>query len=316
MAAPAGAAQAARPPVLLDLPAYVSTLQRVRDRASDLRGKEEAEDLSRDLPERWLVRYDAESVEVSTGWLRGRLRSCAVSERSCPWAGTQIRARVEAMLREADAIREEPGGIVSRDTRARLSAILARPEFAVSEEPSWLERLRRRVSAWVRSVFDRLFGKPGSLDEAGSIVFWLTMAAALSTAAVWTYRFFRRARGARAAAGIALKPLRADTRRWRERAADAARDGRWRDAIMSAHWLAVHHLCEEGVLELDPARTHREYVRDLPAYHGGRTALDFLSRTFESTWYGGRPATEETWRAVLAPMETLGCPLPPPTAAS
>jgi hypothetical protein len=220
------------------------------------------------------------------------------------------------MLREADAITENDGAIVSRDARARLTAILARPEFAVSEEPSWLERLRRRVSAWVESVFQRLFGKARSLDQAGPMVFWLFMAAALSTAAVWVYRFFRRPRSARAEARSAHSALPADTRRWRESAAGAARDGRWREAIMSAHWLAVHHLCEEGILELDPARTHREYVRALPAYHGGRSALDSLSRTFESTWYGGRPATEETYRALLAPMETLGCPLPPPTAAS
>jgi hypothetical protein len=56
---------------------------------------------------------------------------------------------------------------------------------------------------------------------------------------------------------------------------------------------------------VDPARTHREYVRLLPIGSLHRAGLVAITNCFERVWYGHAPASAEDYEAMLTELEAL-----------
>ena len=74
----------------------------------------------------------------------------------------------------------------------------------------------------------------------------------------------------------------------------------WREAIHFVYWAAISRLESKRLWPADRARTPREYLALVAPDDSRRDNLAALTRSFERTWYGGRPAGEGDYRAAEA----------------
>ena len=91
-----------------------------------------------------------------------------------------------------------------------------------------------------------------------------------------------------------------DWQLWMADARQAAAAGLWREAIHFLYWAAISRLESKRLWPADRARTPREYLALVAAEDSRRDSLAALTRSFERTWYGGREAGEEDYRAAEA----------------
>ena len=112
-----------------------------------------------------------------------------------------------------------------------------------------------------------------------------------SILAVWLYRQSReRLSTARGRSCLLFRSARS-WRSWLSEAREKAAQGEWRDAIHLGFWAAVSRLESDGVWRPDKARTPREYLNAIPAVSETKPSFAAVTRTFETAWYGGRPAS-------------------------
>ena len=106
----------------------------------------------------------------------------------------------------------------------------------------------------------------------------------------------RRRRPALFSAGGALSP---DAHR--AKAEEAAREGRWEQAVRERLRAVVRELEVRSILEPRPGRTAREVARDggaaVPSLAAG---LERAAVLFDEIWYGGRAADAAGYRSIVA----------------
>jgi len=259
------------------------------------------------LPLAWIVTHAGQRFEVPTLYLAANLASLRdkPDDRALR---EEIQIRLTFMLEEARALRDlaEPEAI---DARSRLEEILKRPEFAGVHPPGWLVRMREKLAAWLADILDRVFDGVRGSPLLGEALVWTLLAALFAVAVVWAARTIGRSpRSLMLRLPPEESPARGG-RAWAAEALEHAARGRYRDAVRCAYWTAIHSLAERGTWEIDLTRTHREYLRLLPAQHGIGPAMKAVTHMFENVWYGGGAATESDFRETLIHLETLGCPL-------
>jgi hypothetical protein len=158
----------------------------------------------------------------------------------------------------------------------------------------------------IGSVFQRAGGHP----NATRFVLWLVVIAPAllflgwliySLANVSTSNFLRlRSRVAWS------HPTTIETwRDWVEQARGTAARGEYRDAIRIIYGAALRRLADAGTWQFDPSRTHREYVRLLPATSLQRPSFLAISNCFERVWYGQALASAGDFESALADLESL-----------
>jgi len=292
----------------LDLDGYMAELERIvsclepepLDRAA-------IERLSASIPAAWNVTHAGQRFEVPTLMLVLHLGSLGEKPDDHSLR-EELRTRLAFMLEEARALCDLAEPEIT-DARARLEEILKRPEFAGVHAPGWLERMREKISAWLGDLLDRAFGGVRGSPLLGEAFVWTLLAVLFAVAVVWAARTIGRSPRSLM---LRLPPQETPTRGGRTWAAEAlehAARGRYRDAVRCAYWTAIHSLAERGTWEIDLTRTHREYLRLLPAHHVMGPAMKAVTHRFESVWYGGGAATESDFRDTLIHLEKLGCPL-------
>ena len=87
-----------------------------------------------------------------------------------------------------------------------------------------------------------------------------------------------------------------DWQLWLDEARKSASVGAWREAVHGFYWAAISRLESKRLWPTDRARTLREYLALLAAEEPRRAGLTTLTRSFERSWYGGRPASESEYR--------------------
>ena len=240
---------------------------------------------------------------VSTRPLGAALDRLMRDPRSAAGAGQEISARVEPMLQDARAMAR----LSLRDytgTRAKLDDILRRREFRFARGPRESEvfwgRLMDRLWQWIGRLLSRASGHRavanfllwGIVIVLGLIfLVWLTY-----TLTHISYRPFR--------ATVVTAPA-APWRDWVQQARAAAARGEFREAIRIIYGAAVLLIGETGAWQVDPSRTHREYVRLLPADSVHRPHVIAITVCFEQVWYGRAQATARDYEAALAELESL-----------
>lgn len=192
--------------------------------------------------------------------------------------------------------------------RMSLATILQRPEYLTVTKTT----LRERLLEWLGNWLDRIVGK---LVGIGSRVPWLArlLRGLLLTAMVLmlAWILIRIERKARVRL-VSDTPLSTDTpsaREWGLWLADArsmAAQGAWREAIHFLYWAVISRLESRSVWTADRTRTPREYLRLFPSNDPHKGQLTSLTRSFEQTWYGGRPAAPEDYDFALRLAEELG----------
>jgi hypothetical protein len=197
--------------------------------------------------------------------------------------------------------------------RQVLTRILAGKEYhAAVAQPSLMHRVLEKVVNWI----DRFLAK---LQQAGFQSQWIGLAAEIgfillvSIALVWF--LIRMERQGRLGSGSFLPETAAgaasarDWQLWLEDAREAAQQGAWRDAIHFLYWANISRLESGGLWPADRARTPREYLALLPLRSAQRAGLATLTRSFERTWYAGRPAQEADFRQAEQTAAQLGAQL-------
>jgi hypothetical protein len=194
--------------------------------------------------------------------------------------------------------------------RATLAAILAAREYhAAVAKRSLGDRIREKIANWLNWII-------GKLVAAGAKSKWIGTAAeigfivAICTALVWfLIRLERQSRFRPASISLGMGSGAASARDWQlwlEDARAAAARGAWRDAIHLLYWASISRLESSGLWPADRARTPREYLALVSPQSPQYVGLGALTRSFEGTWYAGRPATEDDFREAEELAAQLG----------
>lgn len=174
-----------------------------------------------------------------------------------------------------------------------------------------------RILSWATSFFTRVWrwlfpGDQGAALEAGEIALRVILGIAALLVLVQTVRFVaarvRRGRGRRASSTDAAARTQTAAE-WEVLARSAAEDGRWRDAALFLYQAVLHRLAERDRVRLHPAKTPRDYRREI---RQDAQLLDrwvtFVGR-FEPLAFGpGAPDPDayERLRSAAEPLGTRG----------
>jgi len=216
-------------------------------------------------------------------------------------------------LAEESKLAAQPAPNASKSTtpqRQTLDRILAAKEFhpAVAG-PSLMDRAFEKIGNWIDTII-------GKLEQAGFKSKWVGRTAeilftlALCITLIWFFIRLER-QGRLAMAQISPGPGGAaasarDWQLWLEDARLAAAQSAWRDAIHLLYWASISRLESLGFWPADRARTPREYLALLAQENAHHADLKALTRSFERTWYAGRPAAESDFRRAAEVAAKLG----------
>lgn len=181
-------ASPAPPNQQLSLQEYIAEL---RTAADTLDGTNPAaiRDFRLSLPAEWTVDVDGQSMKVQTDWL---VTALLIQERAptpSPVRLTQARQKVAALRQAAEELSTQARGTDLQQSRLRIDGILRDREFQGSHEPSWLDKLKSRVYAWISRFLNKFFGRMGISATVGSTIAWVLVSLATLLLAFWSVRF-------------------------------------------------------------------------------------------------------------------------------
>ncbi|MGB8259801.1 MAG: DUF4129 domain-containing protein, partial [Terracidiphilus sp.] len=186
------------------------------------------------------------------------------------------------------------------DVRATMQKVLSGREFRNLDEKPASETLLEKFGAWINRVFEALNRFQSKSEWLGRLLVW-GFIVAVCVGLIWALLQFERRWRARLVPDVVPAPGSASARDWQLWLADAraaAERGAWREAIHFLYWAAISRLESKRLWPADRARTPREYLALVAETDPRRARLAALTRSFERTWYGGRPATEAEFRSV------------------
>jgi hypothetical protein len=208
------------------------------------------------------------------------------------------------MLRDARAV-SMPSVRDSNGTRAKLDDILKRREFRSPREPSesnaFWDRLVDRLWMWLGKILIRASGHPGAFN----FLLWGIVVVLGVIFLLWLLYTCTHLSYTRLPTPTRRQGSIATWMEWMQQARAAAARGEHREAIRMIYAAAVCRLGEKGVWQVDPSRTHREYVRLLPADSAHRPPLMGIATCFEQVWYGHAQASAHDYEAALTELESL-----------
>jgi hypothetical protein len=297
-------------PVLLDLQGYTAALGRWLAAASRLRlHPDEAVALRQHLPDHWTVAVEGQRFQVSTKWLGALLDQLATNPSSATENSEEMVSRLESMRQDAQALAQisEPN---LQSARPKLENILKRREFRAVRAPNEMESLWDRLVDWVWSFIGNLLRRAGSHPAVTTAFLWGVVIAVSLIFLGWLIYSLNHLSLANLSHRPAPLPAEGvappgSWREWVEQARAAASRGDYREAIRIIYGAAVRRIEEAGTWQVDPSRTHREYVRLLPADSTQRPPLLAITTCFERVWYGNAQASSVDYEVVLAELELL-----------
>ncbi len=302
-------ADAQTQPAPMGLPEYTAQLQA----ASSLLNENAATDRAAihafrtALPAEWLVAADGQTMHIKTDWLASAL---AIEENAPADAAQRLapaREKLAALLDAAQALSASSALAAETQTRARLDRILSDREFQGAHGPSWFDKQKARVLAWINKYFEKIFGAVGVSAATGSAIAWALVLLVALLLAYWGVRYWISAARREEMDLHGAVPAGHDWRYWAAEARAAADRGDYRSAIHATYWSGVTRLEETRLLPQDYSRTPRESLRLLKPGSEAYAPLKDLTRRFELTWYGYHTATPADWTEAMRQLEALGC---------
>jgi hypothetical protein len=193
---------------------------------------------------------------------------------------------------------------------AKLDEILKRREFRSVHVASAEEDLWDRLLDWLWKLADKLFDRVGSHPDATRVFLWGVVIALGIVFLGWL--IYSIANVPFSTLSFRRKQLPAPEEEpagtwneWVQQASAAAACGDYREAVRIIYGAAVRRIAESGAWQVDPARTHREYVRLLPPDSVQSPRFLAITSCFELVWYGSAEASATDYEAVLAELESL-----------
>ncbi len=254
------------------------------------------------LPPKWQVQSESETFSIPTYGLQRDLHE--LLREPDPDLQKRVVGLLQGLRSDLDAYERTPPDVSKQ--RAVLQSILARPEFRDIHGPNWIDRLKQRLLEWIFHLLGRVI-QSSSIPTIGRVVVYCLIGLAVLVVGLWVYRSIRAGAAMERIVPEAMPVSAKEWTVWMTEAREAARLGKWRDAIHLAYWAGISFLEVSGMWPPDRARTPREYLRLLPASSGHQPALSALTREFEVVWYGNREADANAFSETLAELEKLGC---------
>nr|WP_240203940.1 DUF4129 domain-containing protein [Streptomyces actuosus] len=163
-------------------------------------------------------------------------------------------------------------------------------------DPSLFERALNRLWEWL----DRLFGAASTAAPGGTVGLVVIVVAVLAVLAALWWRLGTPRRGPASSAHLFDDRPRSAAEHRAAAEAHAAQ-AHWNQAVQERTRAIVRSLEERALLDVRPGRTADEAAaeagRVLPAHTDG---LRSAARTFDDVTYGGRRATEQAYRHLVA----------------
>lgn len=201
------------------------------------------------------------------------------------------------------------GPPVTRDgTRDDARRELSRSTYNEAE-PGWFTRLVDWINDKIADLFDWLTPDPSDEGLAGftglgTLALLIILFAAVVIVRMWLGPLRRSARADHADlvlhSTLSSEALRAQ-------AEDFARQGAYAEAVRARLRAAVRTLEEKGVLDPRPGRTAGEIVDEVArAAPEAAEPLREAVTVFNEIWYGGQPATRDSYAALARADEAVG----------
>lgn len=264
-----------------------------------------AGELRKSLPEKWTVKVDSQSVEISSEELR---RDSAQMQRGGE-EGRAAAQRAKSWLsrtnEEAEALGTGKRSMEAEREQRELAKVFSRTEFRGLNGPSWMDQWGARISRWLEQQVDRIFSAIHLPTRFGRVLIWPVLAIAIGVLAFLVWRVLRDQPAAALPEVVQEAPV--NDRPWLKEAMAAAQRGEYREAVHSGYWAAIARLEQRQLLTSDRTRTPRESVRLLESHPSERGILREQTVRLERIWYGCREATASDWTAALAELRQIGC---------
>jgi len=306
----AGQQPPAPAPCPLAIPTYIEQIDRwSADLAAAKDHPQELVHLRQEVPPYWLVQSDTAAVKVPADWLRTGLELASDNADAREEEIEDLQLHLQAMRKEARAL--ATGLPPDSSAPGKLRGILARPEFRQAQGLNRVERAMERFRRWLADLLSRLTSRLAGHERMIRIVGlvpWAVLIIAVGILLAWMARRLLKRSPVR---GLRLNPsetpLAPSCQLLTQAARQAAAAGSYRDAIRLAYLAAIYRLEDLHFWTVDPARTHREYLRLVRRDQAEHEPLARLTREFELAWYGARQVTQNDSITALAQLERLGC---------
>jgi hypothetical protein len=200
---------------------------------------------------------------------------------------------------------------VDRDQARELARRELQKQIYHRDEPSFLDRLMRRISDWLNSVLDHAPGNHTGGNGSWTALVVLLLLLVLIAVAVW-WRIGNVRRNAAERAGLLgdTDTTAGDHRTAAERHAAA---GEWPEAIRERLRAIARDLEERIIVAPRPGRTADELAAEAGAAlpdHADELAAGV--RIFDDVWYGGRTGDADGYRQLTELDERLRSARPAP----
>jgi hypothetical protein len=240
-------------------------------------------------PVTFVARYD---------WLAAALSSAkAGSAADRARLMQRVEQRLDGDLADVQSAPVEPNFAAAR---ARADTILATREFNTTAIPS----LRERILAWIFEWLDRIFSHVAAFGARSPwiapLLEWLLGTVASALLLAWVFRNLQRQRRHMAiATARQIEQSEERISNWLREAEACAARGAFRDAVHCLYWASIATLEGRRLWQPDRSRTPREYLRLLDPSSPVSPILRRQTRSFETIWYGLRPASPSDYDVAL-----------------
>jgi hypothetical protein len=200
---------------------------------------------------------------------------------------------------------------VGRDQAREIAHRELQKQIYHRDEPSFLDRLLRRISDWLDSVLDHAPGNHTGGSGSWTALVVLLLLLVLIAAAVWWRIGNVRRNAAERESLLDDEPTTAgDHRTAAERHAAA---GEWPEAIRERLRAIARDLEERVIVEPRPGRTADELAAEAgAALPGHADELAAGVQIFDDVWYGGRTGDADGYRRLTELDERLRSARPVP----
>ena len=203
---------------------------------------------------------------------------------------------------------------VDRDQARELARRELQKQIYHRDEPSFLDRVLRKISDWVNSLLDHAPGDHSGGSGSWTALLVLLILLLLIAAAIWWRIGNVRRNAAERESLLDETPSTAEDHR--TTAERHAADGEWPQAIRERLRAIARDLEARVIVEPRPGRTADELASEAGAAlpdHAEELAAGV--RIFDDVWYGGRTGDAEGYRRLTELDQRLQTARPAPLVA-
>jgi hypothetical protein len=231
-------------------------------------------------------------------WLRNALASAkSLPDPKRAALMNSVESHLDADLADVQLVSPPPDFTTARKA---ASAILSSREFNTSSEPSLRDRIMARINRWLFRLLNRVAALGSSSPWIAPLIEWVLGTAACAMLLAWAFRIVSRQR-VRMQFEAERQIQQSDERvlNWMREAEDHAARERFRDAVHCLYWASIVALEGRRLWQPDRARTPREYLHLLDPASALAPLLRRQTSSFETIWYGLRPAARPDYDRAL-----------------